>query len=276
MKKIQIGVFLLFILNTLVISSCSHYQSVLKSTDLEYKYAEAKKYYEEEDYYRALTLFEELITIYKGTSKAEEVYYFYSMCNYGIGDNLLASFHFSNFVQTFPHSKHAEECAFLVAYCYYLDSPGPALDQTNTLRAIDQFQLFANRYPESEKLEECNKLVDELNFKLETKTFNQAKLYYHIEDYKAATIAFKNLLNDYPSTKYKEECMYLSFKASYLYAKNSIEEKQLERYKATVKYCNSYLATYPEGENIKEAKKFLEASLEEIKKNNNSTATIQK
>lgn len=274
MKKIRFGVFLLFILNTLIISSCSHYQQVLKSTDLDYKYAEAIKYYEAEDYYRALTVFEELIPIYKGTNRAEEVYYYYSKCHYGIGDYLLASFHLANFVQTFPNSQFAEECAYLQAYCYYLDSPGPTLDQTNTHLAIDQFQLFANRFPNSERVADCNNLIDELNLKLETKAYNQAMLYYNIEDYKAATIAFRNLLDDYPVTKYKESCLHTSFKASYAYAKNSILAKQLERYKETVKHCNAYAEAFPEGENIKEAYRILESSLEAIKKNTNSTVLI--
>ena len=273
MKKIHLRVFLLFILNTLIFSSCSHYQQVLKSTDLEYKYAEAVKYYEAEDFYRALTVFEELITIYKGTGKAEDVYYYYCKSNYGVRDNLLASFHFGNFVQTFPNSQYAEECAYLQAYCFYLDSPGPTLDQTNTYKAIDQFQLFADRYPQSERVADCNNLIDELRLKLETKSYNQAVLYYNIEDYKAATIAFRNLLDDYPASKYKENCLYLSFKASFDYAKNSILEKQLERYKETVKHCNNYLAAYPDSANSKESKKTLESSLEEIKKNTNSTVS---
>ena len=47
---------------------------MMKSTDMEAKYNAAVKYYEKKDYYHALQLFEELITVYRGTSKAEQSY----------------------------------------------------------------------------------------------------------------------------------------------------------------------------------------------------------
>ena len=66
----------------LLLSSCSKYQRLVKSSDMDAKYKAAVAYYEKKDYYHALQLFEELITIFRGTSRAEQSYYYYAFCTY--------------------------------------------------------------------------------------------------------------------------------------------------------------------------------------------------
>ena len=70
----------------ILLSSCSEYQKLLKSSDYELKYTKAIEYYENQQYLRAITLFEELLILYKGTSKAEEIYYYYAYSYYGQSD----------------------------------------------------------------------------------------------------------------------------------------------------------------------------------------------
>lgn len=161
-----------------LLTGCSQFNRIMKSTDNELKYQAALRYYAEGKYFQSMQLLDELIVAYRATNKAEEVYYYYAKSFYGTGDYVSAAYHFSNFCKTYPSSKYAEECQFLNAYCYYLDSPVYSLDQKSTLDAIQQFQLFINKYPSSEKIPECNKLIDELRFKIETKNFQYAKLFY--------------------------------------------------------------------------------------------------
>ncbi|RLD60843.1 MAG: outer membrane protein assembly factor BamD [Bacteroidetes bacterium] len=255
----------ILILSIFFFSACSEYQKILKSNDYELKLEKANEYYEEEDYYRAQALYEELLSIYKGTDKAEKIYYKFSYCYFNQKDYILAGYHFENFVSTYPNSKYAEECDFLSAYCYYLESPQPDLDQSNTRKAIDALQLFINKYPGSEKIVEANKLIDELRLKLETKSFNNAKLYYNLGEYKSAVIALKNTLKDYPDTQYREELLFLILKSNFLLAKNSIEAKKIERYQTTVNEYYSLIDEYPNSKNIKEAEKIYNTSIKEIK-----------
>jgi len=222
---------------TLIVSagiSCSQYQKTLKSDNLEYKFEQATKYYEEGEYYKAMTLYEELIGLYRGLGKAEEIYYYYAYCNYYLEDYIMAGFYFKNFVKTYPNSKHAEGSMFMSAYCFYLNSPVPSLDQTSTYRAIDELQLFANRYPKSEKVAECNDLIDILRDKLETKAFNNSKLYFHLKEYKASIVSFNNVIKDYPDTRFKEESLFFILKSNYLLAINSVDSKKKDRLNETV------------------------------------------
>jgi outer membrane protein assembly factor BamD len=262
-KRLSILVLSIFLLAS---TGCSKYQRLLKSSDLEAKYNAAIKYYNDEDYFRAMTLLEELKDVFRATKKAEKVLYYYAMSNYGMKDFPSAALYFDYFVKTFPNSDKAEECQFMMAYCYYLDSPSSSLDQEYTTKAVNELQLFVNKYPASTRVEHCNDLIDMLREKLQTKEFNNAKLYYTIGDYKAAVVALKGLLKDYPDSKYREEVYFLVMKSHYLYANNSIEIKKEERYKASADAYLKFVDAFPQSKYLKEAETIYNTTLKQLDK----------
>ncbi len=237
---------------TLLLSSCGNYQKLLKSTDNEVKYETAIKYFEEKDYYRAIQLFDQLQPFYRGTDKAEKIAFYYAYAHYEQRDYILASYYFKQFAANYPNSRNAEEAAYLSAYCNYLDSPPSSLDQNVTLDAIKGLQLFIDQYPGSSRVQNANELIDELRQKLEAKVYDIADLYLRMEDYKAAIIGFKNLLKEYPDTRYREIAMFNVARASYFYAEKSTATKQQERYQAASDALDNFLASYPESTYRKE------------------------
>ena len=243
-----------------VLGACSEYQKVLKSSDLKQKQEAAMKYFNEGKYYKAYPLFEELVSIYIGTSKAEELYYHFAYCEYFLGDYLIASHRFQKFHSTFPNSKYAEECHFMSAYCHYKQSPRSSLDQTTTYQAIDAMQLFINRYPNSSRIDSCNTLIDGLRSKLEIKHFNNAKQYFRTKYYKSAIIAFENMLTEFPDTDYREEVTFLILKSNYLLASNSVPSKKEERFNNTLKAYIKFADKYGKSKYIKEAESMYDNS----------------
>lgn len=225
---------LLFLLSTLLIISCGSYNKALKTKDMPKKYAYAKGYYDDQEYEKAIPLFEELLTYYKGTDSSEMLYYYYCYAHYGMGDFSMASHHFKNFTETFYNSEKTEECYFMYAKCEYKYSLPYYLDQTATENGIEKLQLFINLFPNSLRIPECNGYIDELRGKLKKKAYENAYLYYKIQDYVAAVAAFKIILDDYPDLENDDEVKFLIVKSSYLIAKNSIAKKQKERYKTVL------------------------------------------
>nr|MBK9652894.1 outer membrane protein assembly factor BamD [Bacteroidota bacterium] len=263
LKNIRVFFYLGLVL--LALASCSKFKKIQKSTNMETKYQAAVSYYQSKDYFRALQLFEELVTIYRGSEKGELSLYYFAKCHYNTKDYISAAYYFENFTKTYGTSIYAEECAYLVAYCNYLDSPINSLDQSNTMESLKQFQLFANRYPKSQYIAECNTIMDELRLKLETKAFKNARLYYQIEDYKAAIISLNNVVKDYPYSAYKEECLFLILKSSYIYAHKSIETKQSERFKVAIDNYHAYKENFEHGKFMDEANKIANKITDEIK-----------
>lgn len=256
------------------IISCSEYSKLLKSSDADLKYMKALEYYKNEEYGKAMALFEDLIPIVRGTTRAEKVHYYYAYCNYKSNDYILAGHYFRDFAETYPKSEHVEEMAYMGAYCYYLDSPSPDLDQSNTYMAIAELQSYVSTYPNSDKVQKCNELIDNLRFKLETKSYNAAKLYFDLGEYKmsyyeASIIALNASLKDYPDTKYREDILYYITKAYFMIAENSIQAKQKERYEETIAAYNELMAEYPASKYTKDVEKILDTSKKMIEKLNN-------
>lgn len=237
----------------IALSACSKFDKLVKSSDYELKYTKAKEYYAKENYINAMTLFEELIPVYKGTERAEEIYYYYAYCNYNMGDYGLAAYHFKMYTRNFPKSPHAEECAFLNANCYYLNSPKYSLDQEDTKTAVYELQEFVNNYPESTRLDSCNKIMDELRGKLEKKAYEITKQYYFIEDWKASITESSNFLKEYQSSPKCEEIHFINLKSNYILAKNSIEKKKEERLDNTIESYLKFIDLYPQSKRLGEA-----------------------
>jgi outer membrane protein assembly factor BamD len=270
-KKCRPFLLLSFLLTLSVgLFSCkSKFEKLKASSDYSKKYQEGIKYYNKKDYSRALALFDDLVQRYRGRSEAEDLFYYYAFANYKLKDYTSAGYHFKNFADTYPNSSRSEECRYMSAYCSYLESPNSTLDQTNTLASIDKLQLFINLYPKSTRVAEASKLIQNLRDRLETKSYNNAKLYLTISDYKSAVIAFRNSIREFPDTKYGEEMEFLAIQAQYLYAKNSLETKQEERYEEAITAYNEFVEKYPSSQYLKQAeayKRQCESGIQSVKK----------
>jgi outer membrane protein assembly factor BamD len=256
-----------------MVLSCGDYQKIVKSTDYEYKLKKAKEYYENKEYSRASQLYQELVNIYRGTSRADQIYYYLAKSCYGQRDYVLSSHYFRQMLKEFPRSEYNEEAQFLIGYCYFLDSPTARLDQKTSQDAIDALQLFINIFPGSSRVVEANKLIDELREKLVYKSYLSGRLYYDLADYRAAVISLTNSIKEYPDSKYREELMYYLLKAKYLLGENSIDEKKRERLNNALDEYFTFTDEFPESKYRKEAdrffastKKLMNLSDEEINK----------
>ena len=268
------GAILLFVITMLFLGGCNEYQKVLKSDDLEYKLQKGIEYYESKKYAKALPIFDELLTLYRGTAKAQDVYYYYAMTLVQTGDYLVAAYHFKTFYQTFPNNAYADEAAFMVGFCYYKESPAFSLDQTNTFKAINEIQLYINTHPYNQHFEECNMMMDEMRAKLEKKSFLIAKQYWRTEKYKAAVEALNSSMNDYPDTPFREEAMYLKLDSSYKLATNSIVSLQKQRYKEAQTAYYDLITLYPETEYKKQADEINDKIVKEIEVLDETLTTI--
>jgi outer membrane protein assembly factor BamD len=249
----QILKFSLALALLLLVSSCNDFNKLKKSTDYEHKLEMAIKYFDKGDYTKAQILFEELQNIYKGTDKAETVFFYNAYTNFELGDYLLAGFMFRNFVRTFPTAKKAEECAYMTAYCYYLNSPEYTLDQTDTYTAIREFSFFLKQYPRSEHIPDCNEYVDKLRAKLEMKSYATCIQYFNISDYKASIADILVHNKDYPANKHKEELSFVTIQAYYKLGLLSVDAKKAERMKLVMDNYTKFVDTYPKSSYLSEA-----------------------
>jgi outer membrane protein assembly factor BamD len=258
--------FILFFVFLVLLSGCSEYNKILKEKDMNKKYQAAVKYYNEGECHKALPLLDELQGPTRGSSIAEDVQYHFAVTQLCIKDYIMAGYYLKSFAKNYPRHPKAEECLFKSAYCSYYLSPEHTLDQLETKQAIDDFQYFLDRYPNSPLKDSANVLVAELNAKLEVKAYEKAKLYVKTEKYKAASLALKHFLTEYPTSKYREEIQYLIVKSGYLLAEGSIDTKKIERFRATTESYINFANAYPESDWLKEAQSYFDKSVNQIEK----------
>jgi outer membrane protein assembly factor BamD len=257
----RVHIVLPFIVFTTVILSCKGYEQLLKSRDYKLKLVKAMEYYNSGEYVRASALFDQIAPVYRGTIKADTVFYYQAKSYYMQKDYILSGHYFNSLATDYPNSTFAEEADFMTGYCYFLQSPKPSLDQENTNKAITTFQLFMIKYPSSPRVIEARTYIEELRNKLVEKSYLNAKLYYNLGDYKASIIALKNSLNEFPDTKYREELLFLILKSTYLLADNSIQSKRKQRFQDTVDEYYTFISEFPDSRYKKEAQKMYEMAM---------------
>lgn len=242
----------------LLAGSCGEYGKILKSTDNELKKNKALEYYAAGQYVKASELLEQILPRFRATAEAEELYWINAESNYMMKQYELAGSYYRNLVEEYPYGKHAEEATFKAAKCDYAISPKPDLDQINTKKAIEGFNIFVRRYPSSPFAAESMVLAKELEERLVEKSYMSARLYYDMKKYKAAITALENSLKEYSESKYREEMMYLKLNSTYLYAVNSFANRQRERFQATLDDYYSFMDEFPQTKYEREIKRIYE------------------
>ncbi|MCR5444268.1 MAG: outer membrane protein assembly factor BamD [Bacteroidales bacterium] len=234
----------------LVLASCNGYEKILNGNNYEAKYEAAMKYYNNNNYSKAIQLFENLTLHYRGKENAEEIAWYYAQSLFKEKDYFTAAYQFKRFTRQFPYSQQLEEAAYMAAYCKYLDSPDYALDQKMTREAIEDFESFAERWPRSTRMPEVNRCLDELRAKLMKKNFEIAYGYYFTEEYQAAYESFRRFLNLYPESEDREEAMFYQLDAGFRFAINSREDKQRERLQLVVNDFEKFSSSFAQSKHL--------------------------
>lgn len=237
--------YILFLALTSALLSCSEYNKVLKSDDYQKKFDLAEQLYANGKYDRSISLYEQIYQRFPKTGEGELSYYRIGKGYFEVEDYYMAGYYLGSFTTRFPFSPKAQEALFLSAMCSVKNSPEFSLDPTDTELAINDLQLFTDRYPESELVDSCNYWIDRLRFKLETKEYESVKQYSKTEYYRAAVVSAESFLDKYPRSNFREEIMELLVENSFLLAKNSIESKKLGRIEETSKRYSNFVAEFP-------------------------------
>lgn len=261
---------LILALMAIGLSSCGEYVKVQKSHDYDYKLDFAKRAFDQKKYVQAASVLEDVITVFKGTEKAEDALYLLALSHYENKNYIEACSYFKTYYTRFPKGKYTELARFYSGYGYYLDSPDAQLDQSGTIKAISELQAFLDFFPKSDKVGIAQNAIFELQDKLTLKQLQNAQLYYNLgnymgNNYQSAIIVAQNAIKDYPYSRYKEDLEMLVLKSRYQEASQSVEEKKSDRFREVVDEYYSFINNYPDSPYKKEADNILKIAQNQIK-----------
>jgi outer membrane protein assembly factor BamD len=249
----RVSVVFILILGLFVAFSCSKFRRIEKNPDWRVKYEAGLVYYGKKDYYRTSILFEQILPIVRGLPEAEKVQFYLAYCQYYEKLYLLAAEQFKSFYETYGRGTLSEEARFMYAYSLYRSSPGPTLDQSESIEAMTSMQDFLNRFPNSKFKDQAIEVIYTVQERLEKKGFENANQYVRMRQYKAAIVAMDNFQKNFPDSKYLEESYYLVVQSKFELAEESVESKQRERYQDVLQSYKNFVDRYPNSKFIKDA-----------------------
>lgn len=269
---------LTLIFGCLLLTNCGEYNAVQKYGDVEYKYEFAKACYAQGKYEHATEFFNELVLALKGTVYAEECLYMFAMSAFMDGDNETAAGAFRKYYQSYPRGIYVEDAHYYSGLALYEDVPDPRLDQTTTHQAVAEFQSFLEAYPYTRLRDQTEEMIQKLQNHLVEKEYRSALLYYNLgnyiancssggSNYEACIVTSQNALNDYPmlSSEHREKFMILVLRSRYHLARQSVEAKRNERFRATIDEYYGFANEFPESTYLEEAQSYLQKSQRALK-----------
>lgn len=252
----RVSVVFILILGLLVAFSCSKFRKIEKNPDWRVKYEAGLAYYAKKDYYRTSILFEQILPIVRGLPEAEKVQFYLAYCQYYEKLYLLAAEQFKSFYETYGRGILSEEARFMYAYSLYKSSPGPSLDQSESIEAMTSMQDFLNRFPTSKFKDQAIEVIYTVQERLEKKGFENARQYVKMRQYKAAIVAMDNFQKNFPDSKYLEESYFLVVQSKFELAQESVQSKQRERYQNVLESYKNFVDRYPDSKFLKEAERY--------------------
>lgn len=261
------------IIALLSVGCASKFGKVLKSKDNEYKLKMAEQYYVAKEYVKAQQIYAEIMPLFKGDARFEDLYYKYAYTAFYLRDYINSENLFKSFTENFPNSSRAEECEYMRCMSFYKQSAKVDLDQLTTVKAIALMQAFINTHPESSRVKDATAIIDECRAKLELKEYKSARLYYDIGYYKAAATAFAVLCDNYPDSQNGDTYKYEEIKSYYKLASQSVTDKQLKRYETVVSECTDFELRFADSKYLTEIKEYKTISENNIKNLQNEQAT---
>lgn len=240
-------------LSAVLLSCKTQMDRAMKSADKDFILKVANEKFAKKKWSDAIALYERVSNLVIGTDDFPNVGFNSAYANYYDKNYKIAANQFKNFAFSFPLDPRKEEASYMSALCYYEGSLDYNLDQSNTESAITELQNFLNDYPDSERSKNITQLIDELSYKLEFKAYENARQYYKMGEYKAATVALENVLEDFPATKLRSKIYDYIMKSKYELAINSVYDLKKERLDEGISYAKRLQTEIPNTEYSKAA-----------------------
>ena len=202
MKKIFLATFLCFIL-----SACSS-DTVMPEKSVSTLYNEAMDHVEDENYAKAITLFDEVerqhpYSPWAAKAQIMTAYLYYIQPKYT--DAVLA---INRFLSLHPGNKYAPYAYYLKGMCFYEQITDTDRSQMATKEAYDAFNRLVVLYPETEYAKDAvAKMRLTLNH-IAGKEMTIGRYYLKRGRYGAALNRFADVVRNYQNTEQVEEALY--------------------------------------------------------------------
>lgn len=182
-----------------LVTSCAHRGiKVIPIYSAEEEFDRAKRLLDRKKYDEAATAFEQFVYNHGGSARVPDAVYFQGESRFLSRAYTDAIAPFEQVVTEYPVSAFADRAQYRLGLCYLRESPSWELDQEMTEKAIETFQVFLIKYPQSTLVPEVNKMIAACLDKLSHKRYDAGRIYLKLRLYNSARLYFISTIHDYP------------------------------------------------------------------------------
>lgn len=191
----------------IIFSACGSSKNDINTDDPQKAFDIAKRKYDKREYVDAIDDFSLIKIRFPGTEVSDKVQFYLASSYYYQKEYILAAYEFESFVKNFPLSPLMPEAKYMLGNTYYGLSPKFSLDQQFTKEAINQYLSFIESYPQDKNVTDAENKIKELRNKLAYKDYWTAGLYMKTDNYKAASLYFQAVYDEYIDSDWADDAM---------------------------------------------------------------------
>lgn len=250
MNVAKLSFILLVISITLL--GCSGTGRINYSTPQE-AFGKGRALYEEGKYEAAIQYLQGVFSFGRTHQWAPDAQLFLARAYNKNGEHLLAANEYERFTKIYRADERLADANFEWAMTYFEMSPESALDQSETRRAIEEFELFMDRFPDNDLVDDAQEVIVELRTKLAKKQFDTAKLYERRELHEAAALSFESVFDLYPDTEWAQQALVGAIRSYIAFSDQSVILRQPERLQSAIKNYDRLTQIFQDSPYLKEA-----------------------
>lgn len=198
MREVMVIVLLL------LATGCGSNKSFVR-LDAPDQYELAKRDFDNKKYRKAIEGFNRVLFEHPGSDLVDDAQYWLAESYLLIKDYSQAREEYQYLLDNLPQSPYRDSCFFKLGLCYYKSSPAHQFDQSDTRKALEVFNEFSLRYPNSELLPKVEEYRSRCLDRLAKKQFETGKLYLKLGRCSSAEIYLGNVVREFPDSKYARE-----------------------------------------------------------------------
>jgi outer membrane protein assembly factor BamD len=176
--------------------------------DVDTLYTAAKNRLDKGDTRQAAALFDEVERQHPYSPWARRAQLMSAFSYYVARDYNKAIQSAQRFLSIHPGNRDAPYAYYLVALCYYEQISDVTRDQKITLQAKQALTEVARRYPGTRYASDATLKLDLVNDHLAGKEMTIGRLYERTGKWVAATLRFRNVVDNYQTTSHTPEALY--------------------------------------------------------------------
>jgi len=181
---------------------CSH--STVENLSSQDQFDIAHEFFQNGKYEKARRDFNSIAYSYSGSELAEDAMFYIAESYFLSEDYDLAMSEYEILIHRYSASEMVEGARWKIALCQFELSPKYQLDQAMTHRALESLEEFMEEFPDSEFAKSAAEKRLFLRNKLGKKIYQSGELYRKLEQWKSASVYFRQIIENYFDTDFYE------------------------------------------------------------------------